>query len=55
MNCIYWDARFPRLLTKREMKRLAEEGKDRYVVAFVGATCDVAECTRYLQTRALLS
>jgi alpha-aminoadipic semialdehyde synthase len=31
MNCIYWDARFPRLLTKQGMKRLAEEGKDRYV------------------------
>jgi hypothetical protein len=25
---------FPGLLTKREMKRLAEEGKDRYVVDF---------------------
>jgi hypothetical protein len=35
MNCVYWDARFPRLLTKRQMKRLAEEGNDRYVRRFV--------------------
>jgi alpha-aminoadipic semialdehyde synthase len=29
INCAYWDARFPRLLTKRQMKRLREDGNDR--------------------------
>jgi len=31
MNCVYWDARYPRLLTKRQMRRLVENGNDRYV------------------------
>jgi len=29
VNCAYWDARFPRLLTKRQMKRLYEDGNQR--------------------------
>lgn len=29
INCAYWDARFPRLLTKRQMKKLFEEGRAR--------------------------
>lgn len=29
VNCAYWDARYPRLLTKRQMKRLREDGNDR--------------------------
>lgn len=29
VNCIYWDERFPRLLTKLQMRRLFEEGNER--------------------------
>ena len=29
VNCAYWDARFPRLLTKRQTKKLFEEGQTR--------------------------
>lgn len=32
VNCAYWDARFPRFLTKRQMRRLREDGNDRYVI-----------------------
>ena len=31
VNCAYWDARFPRLLTKQQMKRLYEVGNQRFV------------------------
>jgi len=29
VNCIYWDARFPRLLTKQQVRRLFEGGNER--------------------------
>jgi len=29
LNCIYWDARYPRLLTKQQMRRLYESGNER--------------------------
>lgn len=35
-NCIYWDARYPRLMTKRDARKLWEEGKDRYVRSLRG-------------------
>jgi alpha-aminoadipic semialdehyde synthase len=31
INCAYWDVRFPRLITKQQMKRLNEEGNHRFV------------------------
>lgn len=31
VNSVYWDSRYPRLLTKRQMRSLVEEGRDRYV------------------------
>ena len=34
VNCAYWDARFPRLLTKRQLKRLWENGNHRYATRF---------------------
>ena len=30
LNCMYWDLRFPRLLTKDDMRRLYDEGNQRY-------------------------
>ncbi len=30
INGIYWDERYPRLLTKKEMSNLYEQGKKRY-------------------------
>jgi alpha-aminoadipic semialdehyde synthase len=30
MNCVYWDHRFPRLLTKEDMLRLYDSGNERY-------------------------
>lgn len=31
INCAYWDPRFPRLLTKDDMRRLYNDGNKRYV------------------------
>ena len=31
INAVYWDPRFPRLLTKEQMRRQFERGNDRYV------------------------
>ena len=31
INAVYWDPRFPRLLTKEQMRKQVERGNDRYV------------------------
>ncbi|GKY93751.1 hypothetical protein MPSEU_000342200 [Mayamaea pseudoterrestris] len=51
VNAVYWDARFPRLLTKQQMRRLAEQkhsGASRLL--FVGdITCDVNGSIEFLE------
>eukprot|EP00741_Cyanophora_paradoxa_P011367 tig00020556_g10980.t1 len=37
VNCMYWDVRFPRLLTRAQMGRLASEGRSRLV-----GVCDIS-------------
>jgi alpha-aminoadipic semialdehyde synthase len=40
INCIYWDARFPRLLTKKQVKRMHERNEQRLLLV-TDISCDV--------------
>lgn len=40
MNCMYWDAKFPRLLTKQQTEDLARAGRLR-MLALGDVSCDV--------------
>jgi alpha-aminoadipic semialdehyde synthase len=43
MNCVYWDDRFPRLLTKEDMLQLYESGNERYETATNGYNVESIE------------
>ncbi|UCB52847.1 MAG: hypothetical protein JSV10_01790 [Candidatus Zixiibacteriota bacterium] len=48
VNCIYWDERYPRLVTKRFLKGLFDEGKDSRLRVIGDISCDIEgsiECT----------
>lgn len=47
MNCGYWDARYPRLLTIEQQKQLIDEGRSRLLV--VGdVSCDIGGSVEFL-------
>lgn len=48
MNCIYWDERYPRLITKRYLKRLFSSGARPHLRVIGDISCDIGgavECT----------
>ena len=51
VNCVYWDARFPRLLTKKQMKRLASQqgGGVSRLLLVSDISCDVNGSIEFLE------
>lgn len=48
MNCMYWDWKFPRLLTTKQMKTMTEQNKSRLLV--IGdITCDIGGSIEFLR------
>jgi alpha-aminoadipic semialdehyde synthase len=52
VNGIYWDERFPRLLTKEQIHQLAQQGNNRYVLR--GYSCGLAWHILFPNTCALV-
>jgi alpha-aminoadipic semialdehyde synthase len=48
INCVYWDARFPRLLTKQQMRRLYEKQAESLLLV-ADISCDVNGSIEFLE------
>lgn len=49
INCMYWERRFPRLLTKQQLRELAGQAGGMKLLGVADITCDVEgsiECLR---------
>jgi len=47
-NCLYWDSRFPRLLTKKQIEQLYRDGQNKMMLV-ADITCDVHGSIEFLE------